>query len=75
MPGKDGTGPLGKGCGTGKGMGKGRGKLSGSNQFPGRGLGIGNRGNFNNVDNSNLEAKNEALKSELDELKRKEKEV
>ncbi len=74
MPGRDGTGPMGRGCGTGRGMGRGRGRLQGANQFPGRGLGLG-FGGSNVVDTDNtIAAENEALKRELEQLKERLKE-
>ena len=80
MPGRDGTGPMGRGCGTGRAMGRGRGRICGSNQFAGKGLGLGiaNRGNFDNVDASSnsieLIEENEKLKNELDALRKEKQE-
>lgn len=74
MPGRDGTGPLGKGCATGRAMGKGKGRLVGGNQFVGRGLGLGmgNRGFIDNdmTDDAALIQENQKLKRELEELKK-----
>jgi len=78
MPGRDGTGPMGRGCGTGRGMGRGRGRLQGANQFPGKGLGLGFRAGANGEHAENggndILAENEALKRELELLKARLKE-
>jgi len=74
MPGRDGTGPMGRGCATGRGLGRASGRLAGSNQFAGRGLGLGmgNRGVFNNATNDAVLAEeNEKLRKEVEELKQK----
>jgi hypothetical protein len=77
MPGRDGTGPMGRGCGTGRGMGRGRGRLQGANQFPGRGLGLGVKAGFNRdavSGDNNIAAENETLRREIELLKERLKE-